>query len=84
MLKELTGGSTEVEVSGSTVRQVLESLESRWPGISSRLLDGEGRLRANLAVAIDGEIGTLGLREAVEPDSEIHFVSAIAGGRGQA
>jgi molybdopterin synthase sulfur carrier subunit len=79
MLRELTGGRSTVEAAGATVREVVEDLERRWPGIRDRLTDG-GRLRSNLAVAIDGEVSPLGLREAVEPSSEVHFVAAIKGG----
>lgn len=80
MLRELTGGRSTVEAAGATVREVIEDLERRWPGIRDRLTDS-GRLRPNLAVAIDGEVSPLGLREAVEPSSEVHFVAAIKGGR---
>jgi hypothetical protein len=79
MLRELTGGRSTVEASGVTVREVIEDLERRWPGIRDRLTDG-GRLRPNLTVAIDGEVCPLGLRERVEPSSEVHFVAAIKGG----
>ena len=59
-------------------------MESRYPGFSARLLDEDGRLLSNLAIAIDGEVTPLGLRETVEPESEIHIVAAISGGRGAA
>jgi len=79
LLQPLTGGCSSVEVEGATVRQVIENLERAFPGIREKLLDG-GKLRRNLAVAIDGEIAPLGLLECVEPGSEIHFVAAVQGG----
>ena len=79
MLRELTGGRASVEAAGATVREVIDDLERQWPGVRDRLVDG-GKLRANLSVAVDGEISPSGLREAVEPSSEIHFVAAIKGG----
>jgi molybdopterin converting factor small subunit len=79
MLRELTGGLSTVDAAGATVREVIEDLERRWPGIRDRLTDGS-RLRPNLSVAVDGEVSPLGLREAVEPSSEVHFVAAIKGG----
>ena len=79
MLRELTGGRATVEAAGATVREIIEDLERRWPGIRDRLIDG-ARLRPNLSVAVDGEVSPLGLREAVEPSSEVHFVAAIKGG----
>lgn len=79
MLRELTGGRSTVEAAGATVREVIEDLERTWPGIRDRLVDG-GRLRPNLSVAVDGEVSPLGLRETVQPSSEVHFVAAIKGG----
>lgn len=79
MLREWTGGQSTVEASGATVRQVIDDLDRRWPGIGDRLTEG-GRLRPNLAVAVDGEVSPLGLREEVTPSSEVHFVAAIKGG----
>jgi len=79
MLRELAAGRSEIEVPGGTVREVVENLDRVAPGIAARLVDS-GALRPNLAVAIDGEICTLGLLEAVRADSEIHFVHAISGG----
>ena len=79
MLRELTGGRSSVEAAGSTVREVIDDLESRWPGLRDRLVSN-GRLLPNLSVAVDGEVSPLGLREAVAPSSEVHFVAAIKGG----
>ena len=64
---------------GTTVRQVIDNLERAWPGIGERLI-AEGRLRANISVAVDGEVSPIGLLEPVSAESEIHFVAAISGG----
>ncbi len=40
----------------------------------------EGRIRPNLAVAIDGEVARMGLLEKVGENSEVHFVPAVGGG----
>ena len=81
MMRSLAGGRDFLEVSGGTVGEVIEQAEAQAPGLRDRVLEGD-RLRSNIAVAINGEIGTLGLLEKVEPDSEIHFVAAISGGGG--
>ena len=78
-LTALTSGVASVEVEGSNVRQVIENLEKRYPGLRERLLDGD-RLRANISVAVDGEVTPLGLLEPVSRQSEVHFVAAISGG----
>ncbi|MEZ5355904.1 MAG: MoaD/ThiS family protein [Bryobacteraceae bacterium] len=79
LLQSLTGGAVSVEVTGESVRAVVEALEERFPGIAARLQEGE-RLRPNLAVAVDGEVSPLGLRARVGAASEVHFVAAIKGG----
>ena len=80
MLRALTGGRATVEAAGATVREIIEDLERRFPGLRDRLTDG-ARLRPNLSVAVDGEVSPLGLRETVGPSSEVHFVAAIKGGK---
>ncbi len=80
MLRPLAGGCESVAVRGATVRQVVEGLGELYPALTNRLVK-EGRLRGNISVAIDGEVSTLGLLDRVEPDSEIHFIPAIQGGR---
>ena len=80
LLRELTGGLTEVEADGATVRLLIEDLDRRFPGLAARLTDG-GKLRSNISVAIDGEISPLGLIERVPAGAEVHFVTAIKGGR---
>lgn len=79
LLQNLTAGKQQVEAGGSTVRDVIRNLEKAHPGIEQRLVEG-GKLRANISVAVDGEVTPLGLLESVEDDSEIHFVAAIKGG----
>jgi sulfur-carrier protein len=79
LLQTVTGGKSAVEVDGETVRQVIDNLEKVYPGIRERLLD-QGKLRPNISVAVDGEVTPMGLLEAVDPKSEVHFVAAIKGG----
>ena len=79
LLQPGVGGVSRVEVSGASVRQVIEQLEQLHPGIQAKLVEG-GRLRPNLSVAVDGEVSPLGLLEPVGPESEVHFVVAISGG----
>lgn len=82
LLRGLTGGLAEVQASGTTVHQVIEDLDKRYPGIKSRLIDttGEERLKPNLALVVDGVNSKQGLRHPVTDASEIHFVPAMSGG----
>ena len=78
-LRPLTDGVRVVELPGETVRDVVLRLEALYPTLVGRLRDGES-LRAGLTVAIDSTISSRGLRQAVTPENEVHFLPSISGG----
>ena len=78
-LRKLTDGAQTVEVTGQTLRQVVDALEELYPGIRDRLHDGEN-FRPGLAAAVDSVVSTRGLLQPVGADSEVHFLPAISGG----
>jgi sulfur-carrier protein len=78
-LRELTGGKASITVSASSVREAIQSLEARFPGIRDRLCEGD-RIRPNISVMVDGQVSHLKMREKLSEDSEVHFVIAISGG----
>lgn len=80
LMRDLTGGKQTVEVPGATVREIIANLDAAFPGFRDRLCTPEGRLQDHIAVAVDGEEAIEGLRTRVGPESELHFVPAIAGG----
>ena len=80
MLQPIAGGVKQVDLEARNVRQVIDRLDQLYPGMKDRLTE-EGKIRPNLAVAIDGEIARMGLLEKVNENSEVHFVPAIGGGR---
>ncbi len=71
-----------VQVAGATLRQIIERLEASFPGIAEQLVDPDDpdRLPPGLSAIVDGEATVLGLCQPLEPDSEVHFLPAIAGG----
>ena len=78
-MRDLTDGASEVEVAGGNVRRVVAQLEERFPGIAERVVF-EGSIAPGLAVSIDHVVTSLGLLAAVNEDSVVHIVPAIAGG----
>jgi molybdopterin synthase sulfur carrier subunit len=78
-LRALTNQQETARVVGATVREVIDQLETIYPGIKARLCEGDG-LRPGLAVVIDTQVARAGLWQPVGEDSEVHFVQAIAGG----
>ena len=79
LLRDLTAGQEQVTVSGDTLRQALEELDIRHPGIKARLVD-DGQLRQDFSVIVDGNISHLKLRQPLGENSEVHLLPAIVGG----
>lgn len=79
LMRDLTGGAARATVPGRTIRQVVDALEAAYPGARGRLCAGDD-LDPSVAVAVDGELATLGLLQPVGEESEVHFLPALAGG----
>ena len=79
LMRDLTGGKESVSAPGETVGQVIAALDDAYPGIKGRLCQGD-RLVPAIVAYVDGRIARLGLAEAVEAQSEIHFLPVVAGG----
>lgn len=78
-LRSLTGQLSQLEMEASTVREVVDQLEQRFPGIRHRLCEGD-QLRPGLAVAVDSQVRGHGMLEKISPGSEVHFVPTVSGG----
>jgi molybdopterin synthase sulfur carrier subunit len=77
--RDLTAGSEKVFVSGLSIRQVVDNLEASFPGLRSRLCDGD-QIKKYIAVVVNGVTSYEGLRQSVAEDSEIHILPVIRGG----
>lgn len=71
-----------MQVEGSTLAEVLASLNVAHPGFSERLLDSEGNLHkfVNIFVADDDVRYMQGLATAVTSGQTISIIPAVAGG----
>jgi len=81
-LRPMAGGKSEVEVEGTTVGEVLKSLDAAHPGFTDRLLDDEGNLRkfVNVFVADDDVRFMDGLQTPVPDGETVAIIPAVAGG----
>ena len=81
-LRSYTNQQSDVHADGSTLGDVLASLDARYPGFRDRLLDEKGELRQFVNVYLNDEDVRLGsgLAEKVGADDEISIVPAVAGG----
>ena len=78
-LRDLTGGVVEIGLEGSTVGELIDELDRRFPGLKSRLTRGDS-LAPGLQVSIEDVMTRRGLKASVQPDSEVHFLPVIGGG----
>lgn len=81
-LRPLAGGSSEVEVDGATVGEVLSNLDAAHNGFADRLLDEQGGLRrfVNVFVADDDVRFLQGLDTPVPAGETVAIIPAVAGG----
>jgi sulfur-carrier protein len=78
-LRDLTDGQAEVEVPGAAVRELVDQLELRFPGMRERICAG-GELSPALQVSIDGTFSRRGLDARVGEKGEVHFLPVFGGG----
>ena len=81
-LRNTTGGNATVEVSGATLGEALEDLESQHPGIAERLLDDSGNLRRFVNVFVNDEDVRFqqGLETPLNDGAVVSIIPAVAGG----
>ncbi len=78
-LRTLTAGIEQLEMDVHNVREVIEQLEQRFPGIRDRLCQ-QDQISPSLQISIDSVITSRGMIAKIQPNSEVHFIPAIAGG----
>ena len=75
-MRGLTEGRKNIDVGGTTLGEVIGTLEHMYPGVTDRL-----NRDPTLAVSVDGRIMQKILPSAeVREHSEIHFIPSISGG----
>ena len=78
-LRILTAGTDKLEMDVHNVREVIDQLEQQFPGIRDRLCQ-QDQISPSLQVSIDSVITSRGMIAKIQPNSEVHFIPAIAGG----
>lgn len=83
-LRRMTGGADKVELEVSDLAQMIERLETDYPGFKERLLDEDGELRYFVNIYVNGEDIRFdqGLKTGIKSGDEISIVPAVAGGGG--
>ena len=81
-LQKFTNEQPTIECSGSSVAELLDSMEDKCPGIKARLCDEQGKPRRFLNFYVNSEeIRFLeGTSTVLNDGDEVSIVPAVAGG----
>jgi sulfur-carrier protein len=81
-LRKLTQNQEVVEAEGTTIRELIESLEQSYPGLKERICDDQDNIRRFVNIFLNDEDVRF-LKESETPvksGDEVSIVPAIAGG----
>jgi molybdopterin synthase sulfur carrier subunit len=82
-LRSLTNGSEEVVVEGSSIKEVIDNLETKHKGFKERLCDENGQIRRFINFYLNDEDIRFKDNQdtTVDDGDQISIVPAIAGGK---
>ncbi|MBU3057837.1 MULTISPECIES: MoaD/ThiS family protein [Pseudomonadaceae] len=81
LLRPLTQDQKRIEIEGATVRELIERMDSQYPGIKERLLDGGEMHRFVNVYVNDNDIRFAdNLGTALKDGDNVSILPAVAGG----
>jgi molybdopterin synthase sulfur carrier subunit len=78
LLSLFPGAESPLEIAAIDVGQILDALDTRWPGMRDRLCDSRPAIRRHINVFVDGTPARLDTR--LTPGAEVYILTAISGG----
>ena len=81
-LRRVTNGQDKVEIDGDTLGQIIEAMDSTYPGFKDRLVDEDGEIRYFVNIYLNGEDVRFlqGMETSTKTGDELSIVPAVAGG----
>ena len=81
-LRRMTNGLDKVEMESSNLNELVEKLDTEYPGFKERLVDENGELRYFVNIYVNGEDVRFlkGLETSTDSGDEVSIVPAVAGG----
>jgi len=81
-LRSMTNGQDKVEVTPSTMGELIQQLDAAYPGIRDRLLDEAGEMHYFVNLYLNGEDVRFlqGLDTSANTGDEVNIVPSVAGG----
>jgi molybdopterin converting factor small subunit len=73
---------TDLELQGNSIRELLDQIESHYPGISGYLTDETGSLRKHVNIFLQGDLikDRNSLSDSVQSHDEVIIFQALSGG----
>lgn len=72
------GAVRQLSLPASSVRELIDALDARWPGMRDRICDSTPAIRRHINVFVEAERAKLDTRLA--PGTEVIIMTAISGG----
>ena len=81
-LRRMTNGQSKVEIESADLGELVDKLNSEFPGFKDRLVDENGQLRYYVSIYLNGEDVRFldGMSTSTNEGDEISIVPAVAGG----
>ncbi len=81
-LQKLTNNQTDVEASGSNIRELIDDLEKNFPGLRERICDETGKIRRFINIYVNEEDVRFLKQDntSLKDGDEVSIIPAIAGG----
>jgi molybdopterin converting factor small subunit len=78
-VRSYTEGKSVVEAAGSTLAELLDDLDRRYPGLRFRVVDEQDRVRQHMNFFVGGK-SVRDLGHSISPGQEVHILGALSGG----
>ena len=78
-LRSYTAGKGEIELTSSTLRELLSEMNVHYPGIRFRIIDEQDGIRQHIKLFVNAEQAHE-LDVKLSPRDQIHIICALSGG----
>ena len=79
LLHSYTRGAASLPADGATLREALDDLDRRCPGLRFRIIDEQDRVRRHMRILVN-ETDARDLATALRDGDEVYVVGALYGG----
>ena len=78
LVRLFPGSPNAVELKAASVRELIDQLDERWPGIRDRPMDSRPAIRRHINIYVAGEKASL--KTPLQPGARVTSLTAMSGG----